>query len=83
MASFFLSFTEGEGTRNSHSGLRGVLQLGHQGQAQLPEVLQVPSHEAARRQDQVLQRRGLHRPTNVTRSVMPHRYRMPAGYYCL
>ena len=48
----------GERARNSHSRLRGFLQLGHQREAQLPEVLQVPSDEAARRQDEILQRRG-------------------------
>ena len=39
--------------------MRGHLRGTAQGEAQLQEVLQVSSYEAARRQNEVLQRRGM------------------------
>lgn len=46
----------GQGAGRPHPCLRGDLLRAPAGEAQLPKVLQVPGHEAPRRQDQVLQR---------------------------
>ena len=50
----------GEGTGHPHPCLRSHLCGTTQREAQLQEIFQVPSHEASRRQDEVLQCRGTH-----------------------